>query len=62
MDGFPEIEQAFRKRLGFAPEIPFPANLEAWADILRQCLGADNAQAYRDAFNYETELLGAGVW
>lgn len=37
MNSFPEVEQAFRERFGFAPEMPCPANLEAWAEVLKQC-------------------------
>lgn len=62
MNSFPEVEQSFRERLGFATEIAYPANLEAWAEVLKQCLDADSPQPYRDAFKRETELLGDGVW
>ncbi|MXW21364.1 MAG: hypothetical protein F4Z95_11210 [Gammaproteobacteria bacterium] len=62
MSDFFEVMRAFRERFGFEPEIPFPWNVELWAEVLKECLDADSPQPYRDAFKREEELRGDGVW
>ena len=59
---FPEVEQQFRDRFWFAPEIPFPADLDSWAKVLQKCLDESSARAYREALDYEKVLLGDGEW
>lgn len=44
MSTFPKIEQQFRDHFWYAPEIPFPADPDAWAEVLRECLDAGSAQ------------------
>lgn len=59
---FPEVEQQFRDRFGFAPEIPFPANLEYWTEVFQTCLDENSAKAYREAIDTAKELVGDGEW
>lgn len=62
MSTFPQVEQQFRDRFGFAPEIPFPPNLEYWTEVLQRCLDENSARAHREAIQEANELVGEGVW